>query len=298
MYHQILWSSAVLHRRMIIHSLYFMRSGTASQWRSACSSCIRPWSNDWLIEQGLTSHKSHYRSYRDGFYGSNDPTNSVEALKEVVILRIGFNPTSSTSPCYNPVHAYNNTYTKINLSTVKWAQWDKTQSRELLGLFICVCIALCTIVVHNIAQNRPDNFPSYPPDNHHCSDDVYLREGGYTLKRLWCITNVFTYWHILEHTDHQNQLNPDADILTFGGLPPKSNPLLEQSTWYMHGSACLSSPLQEENFSKVVSATSHECFLVLSIMTKSKCHENPWRVILLTKIRQWTQFYHVTALQK
>jgi len=41
-----------------------------------------------------------------------------------------------------------------------------------------VCIALCTIVAHNIAQNRPDNFPPYPPDNHHCSDDVYLREGG------------------------------------------------------------------------------------------------------------------------
>jgi len=40
-----------------------------------------------------------------------------------------------------------------------------------------VCIALCTIVAHNIAQNKPDNFPSYPPDNHHCSDDVYLREG-------------------------------------------------------------------------------------------------------------------------
>jgi len=41
-----------------------------------------------------------------------------------------------------------------------------------------VCIALCTIVAHNIAQNRPDNFPPYPPDNHHSSDDVYLREGG------------------------------------------------------------------------------------------------------------------------
>ena len=42
-----------------------------------------------------------------------------------------------------------------------------------------MCIALCTIVAHNIAQNRADNFPSYPPDNHHCSDDVYLREGGF-----------------------------------------------------------------------------------------------------------------------
>ena len=37
---------------------------------------------------------------------------------------------------------------------------------------------LCTIVAHNTAQNRPDNFPSCPPDNHNCSDDVYLRERG------------------------------------------------------------------------------------------------------------------------
>ena len=70
----------------------------------------------------------------------------------------------------------NNTHTKMNLSTVKWAQWDKTQSRELLGLFICVCSSLCPIVVHNTAENRPDNFPSCPADNHHCSGDVYLRE--------------------------------------------------------------------------------------------------------------------------
>ena len=38
--------------------------------------------------------------------------------------------------------------------------------QRTVSLFICVCIALCTIVAHNIAQNRPDNFPSYPPDNH------------------------------------------------------------------------------------------------------------------------------------
>jgi len=61
---------------------------------------------------------------------------------------------------------------------VKWAQWDKTQSRELLVLFICECSSLCTTVAHNTAQNRPDNFPSCPPDNHHCSGDVYLRERG------------------------------------------------------------------------------------------------------------------------
>ena len=50
--------------------------------------------------------------------------------------------------------------------------------QRTVSLFICVCIALCTIVAHNIAQNRPDSLSPYPPDNHHISDDVYLREGG------------------------------------------------------------------------------------------------------------------------
>ena len=56
-----------------------------------------------------------------------------------------------------------------------------------------MCIALCTIVEHNTAQNRPDNFPSYPPDNHRCSDDVYLRDGG---KVLLCHVSTLTAtWH-------------------------------------------------------------------------------------------------------
>jgi len=119
-----------------------------------------------------------------------DPTNSIKALKEVVVLRICFNPTRSRTPCYNTTHACNNTYAKMNLSTVKWAHWDKTHSRKLSGPFICVWIALCTIVAHNIAQNRPDNFPSYPPDNHHCSDNFCLREGG---MNLWGpVARVFT----------------------------------------------------------------------------------------------------------
>jgi len=78
-------------------------------------------------------------------------------------------------------------------------QWDKTQYRELLGLFICVCSSLCTIVAHNTARNRPDNFPSCPLNNHHCSNDVYLRERGGTIRynaishkiswydTIWCI---------------------------------------------------------------------------------------------------------------
>jgi len=41
-----------------------------------------------------------------------------------------------------------------------------------------MCALHCAQLLHTITQNRPDNFPSSPPDNHHCSDDVYLRERG------------------------------------------------------------------------------------------------------------------------
>ena len=38
----------------------------------------------------------------------------------------------------------------MNLSTVKWAQCDKTQSRELLVLFICAlhCVQLLHTILH------------------------------------------------------------------------------------------------------------------------------------------------------
>jgi len=32
--------------------------------------------------------------------------------------------------------------------------------RTVRSVHMFVCIALCTIVAHNTAQNRPDNFPS------------------------------------------------------------------------------------------------------------------------------------------
>jgi len=37
---------------------------------------------------------------------------------------------------------------------------------------VCVCVYHCS-QLSNIAQNSSDNFPSYPPDNHHRSDDAY-----------------------------------------------------------------------------------------------------------------------------
>jgi len=108
---------------------------------------------------------------------------------------------------YSDTH---NTYTKMTLSTVKWIQWDKTQSRELLGLFICVCTALCTIGVHNIAQNRPDKFPSCHPDNQHCSDDVYFREEGLLLNvytKYQILVKNSSKWHSVGYPHHHSTIN-------------------------------------------------------------------------------------------
>jgi len=109
--------------------------------------------------------------------------------------------------------------TKMNLSTVKWAQWYKTHSRELLGPFICVCIALCTIVVHNIAHNRPYSFPSYPPDNHHSSDDVYLREGGFSARGRHQSNNILLtaeFTQLIIWYQAQQYSKPVHSLLTYG----------------------------------------------------------------------------------
>ena len=79
---------------------------------------------------------------------------------------------------------YNNTHNTCKNES-KHSEMDPVRQNPIqrtVSLFICVCIALCTIVAHNIAQNRPDSFPPYPPDDHHISDDVYLREGGAGVK--------------------------------------------------------------------------------------------------------------------
>ena len=51
--------------------------------------------------------------------------------------------------------------------------------QRTVSLFMYVCASHCAQLLHTILHKTgPDSFPSYPPDNHHCSDDVYLREGG------------------------------------------------------------------------------------------------------------------------
>ena len=79
-----------------------------------------------------------------GFYGSNNSTNSDKALKKVVVLRTGFKPTRSTSPCYKPVHAYNTPYKNESKHSEMGPVRQNPIQRTVRSIHMCVH---CT--VHN-----------------------------------------------------------------------------------------------------------------------------------------------------
>ena len=54
----------------------------------------------------------------------------------------------------------------------------KTKPKPIPIFKNCFYVCNACTIVHNTAQNSNDNFPYYPPDNHHSSDDVYWREGA------------------------------------------------------------------------------------------------------------------------
>ena len=70
----------------------------------------------------------------------------------------------------------------------KHSEMGPVRQNQSWELIVCsyVCASHCAQLLHTILHRRPDSFPPYPPDNHHYSDDVYLREGGLmtTLKGL------------------------------------------------------------------------------------------------------------------
>ena len=56
--------------------IHWYRANRFTRW-------ISLWSMKELVEQGLTSHSTQFRSFRRRcFYRSDDPTNSIKALKE------------------------------------------------------------------------------------------------------------------------------------------------------------------------------------------------------------------------
>ena len=72
--------------------------------------------------------------------------------------------------------------------------------QRTVSLFICVCTVQFTVynccTQYCTERSLPDNFPSCPPDNHHCSDDVYLRERGWTKSEGSGITFVPSSAHV------------------------------------------------------------------------------------------------------
>ena len=74
----------------------------------------------------------------------------------------------------------------LNINTQKLNQ-HLNQHSSIRTAHVCVCLSLCTTVVHNTARNSSDNFPSYPPDNYRSSNNVYWGKGEwrivYTLSR-------------------------------------------------------------------------------------------------------------------
>ena len=94
--------------------------------------------------------------------------------------------------------------------------------RTASSIHVCaLCSSLCTTVAHNTAQNRPDNFPSCPPDNHHCSDYVYLRERGWGRgARRFCHRNFcsvcyygHTLWRPQQHPTNRLSAGQSSDLL-------------------------------------------------------------------------------------
>jgi len=62
----------------------------------------------------LRLHQHNIGYTADGFYRSDDPTNSVKALKEggYIVIQTGLNLTMLTSPCYNTIQHACRYYTR------------------------------------------------------------------------------------------------------------------------------------------------------------------------------------------
>jgi len=63
-------------------------------------------------------------------------------------------------------------------------KYKENLNQQLTLRTVHVFLSLCTTVVHYTAQNSSDYLLCYPPDNHHCSDVVYWREGRMAIKTM------------------------------------------------------------------------------------------------------------------
>jgi len=144
------------------HGVKWRHSNLWSHYNLCCGAVRRIW-----LSRVQRPHKTHYRSYRGGVIWVKWPNEQCQSTegssgpKDQVSVPPG--PPHHVTILKHAIYSdTQNTYIHKNESKhseMGPVAYDKTQSRELLGMFVYACIALCTVVAHNIAQNKPDNFP-------------------------------------------------------------------------------------------------------------------------------------------
>jgi len=132
-------------------------------------------------------------------------------------------------------------------------------------MLTCVCVSLCTTAVHNTAQNSYDNLLSYPPDNHHSSDDVYWRGGMDLLYK-------FLY------SKNPQQIHDRYTTSCTTNLKPKTNPLHKDESKYC-GSAAINCPQQVHNKS-----TTNRSNGVSALIALARCSDNILAIISAKKV--------------
>jgi len=109
---------------------------------------------DWLIVQGLTSHQTHYRSYRGQFsqvIWPNQQCQSTEGSQLVFQIRLE----SHQNHCYNNTTLGNRLYA--------WRKGPNVTNPICWSCKNCsyaIVLLTVNIVSHNPAQSSSDNIPS------------------------------------------------------------------------------------------------------------------------------------------
>jgi len=163
------------------------------------------------------------------------------------------------------------------------------------------------------AQNSFHNLPSYPPDNHHSSDDVYWRGGG-----QWFNKPTKVYYKHRSNPKHKlsnRQFSPDKIIPNtsriFGqfthsckipghfrvfqapGFPRKWSPCYEAYIQHLNTATSLLSSLIHRN--KLDQKWTHSLYVILrrkTCSTRSKAHTTAMHIL---KLRQyWRPTDHKT----
>jgi len=114
-------------------------------WREVLNPAVPVTSlDDWL---SLTSHQTQYRSYRGRVFTGQQQCQSTKG-RQVQRIRLQshqVHPTALTiiqQLCGMKRKHTKYTQTQTNLRTVKWAQCDKTQSRELRNAHLSVLMTV------------------------------------------------------------------------------------------------------------------------------------------------------------